>query len=386
MKPRKSALEQAFGMRVTLLETTLAPATIRQYRGTAKRFLRYMNSCHAGIRYPSQLRRDPHILGFLEYLWTWKAQTRSGRLSKLTRAHQVIQLRKLLDLLADHSHPPPPGLVLSEDIPRPEDTLARPLRPEDDARLQLQLRSSSEMMPNALLLQRLTGMRIGECVDLAPDCLRHLGDNQWVLHVPLGKLHSERWVPVDDEVRLLVERLLFLRTVLPGCEAQFLLPRPKGRGVLCVALRAALRDAAARAGIDARILPHQLRHTFATEMVRAGVSLPALMKMLGHRTARMTLRYVEITQRDLQREFQAARIQPRHQMPVLPTADSASDDLIAGSPQVRRALATLLGLMDLYRQQPDHPSQAKPIQLLYRRLTRIRTLFEKLTADPNGVK
>jgi integrase len=37
-----------------------------------------------------------------------------------------------------------------------------------------------------------------------------------------------------------------------------------------------------------------MRHTYATAMRRAGVSLPALMKLLRHRTANMTLRYVEI--------------------------------------------------------------------------------------------
>ena len=59
-------------------------------------------------------------------------------------------------------------------------------------------------------------MRIGECVDLAPNCLRHLGDNFRTLHVPHGKPRSERWVPVDDRARVLVERLRFLRTLPPS--------------------------------------------------------------------------------------------------------------------------------------------------------------------------
>jgi integrase/recombinase XerD len=33
-------------------------------------------------------------------------------------------------------------------------------------------------------------------------------------------------------------------------------------------------------------LPHQLRHTFATEMIRLGVSLPAVMQLLGHKDIR----------------------------------------------------------------------------------------------------
>ena len=41
------------------------------------------------------------------------------------------------------------------------------------------------------------------------------------------------------------------------------------------------------------------RHTFATEMMRSGVSFPALMTLLGHSTPKMTLLYAEFTQTDL---------------------------------------------------------------------------------------
>jgi len=46
-------------------------------------------------------------------------------------------------------------------------------------------------------------------------------------------------------------------------------------------LRPYLSDVAAAVGISTRIVPHQLRHTYATEMVRAGVSLPVLMTLLS---------------------------------------------------------------------------------------------------------
>jgi hypothetical protein len=36
------------------------------------------------------------------------------------------------------------------------------------------------------------------------DCLQHLGEQQAALHVPLGKLHSERWVPIDEETQRIV--------------------------------------------------------------------------------------------------------------------------------------------------------------------------------------
>ena len=47
-------------------------------------------------------------------------------------------------------------------------------------------------------------------------------------------------------------------------------------------------------------------------MLRAGVSLPAVMKLLGHLNPEMTMRYLDVALPDLQREFHLARSQPRH--------------------------------------------------------------------------
>ena len=49
----------------------------------------------------------------------------------------------------------------------------------------------------------------------AYDCLRSTGPNQWAIHVPLGKLKTERMIPVDAFVRDLVYRLRFFRSLDP---------------------------------------------------------------------------------------------------------------------------------------------------------------------------
>jgi len=386
MKPTESPLQQALEARVRWLETTLQPSTMHHYRHTLRLFLGYLQEHFPEIRKPSQLRRDPHLLGWLEYLW--KRRTPAGNpLDNSTRGQHVLRLRTLLDLLADGPHPPPPGLLRGPDVPPRQHRLPRPLTPEDDARLQQHWAAATDLLNSALWLQRLTGMRIGECVDLAPDGLRHLGDNHWSLHVPHGKPRSERWVPVDDQVRVVFERLAFLRTLPPGADPQFLLPRSQGRNALLLSLRQALRHAAGQIGTPAHIVPHQLRHTYATSMVRAGVSLPALMKLLGHHNANMTLLYVEVTQQDLQREYQAARLQPRHLVPLPPTQSPDSSPMAsADAPAVETALVCALRLMDRYRQLSapagDHPQ----LLLLSRRLTRIRSLFEKLSRGAAGEK
>ena len=199
MKPPPASLPPALEARVRWLETTLQPSTVHHYRHTVRLFLRYLNENYPEVSKPSQLRRDPHVLGWLEYLW--RLRTSRGRpLTSSTRGQHLLRLRTLFDLLADLPQPPMPGLLRSQDIPPRQYRLPRPLTPEDDARLQQHWAGATDVLSGALLLQRLTGMRIGECVDLAPDCLRHLGDNRWSLHVPHGKPRSERWVPVDDQV------------------------------------------------------------------------------------------------------------------------------------------------------------------------------------------
>ena len=199
------------------------------------------------------------------------------------------------------------------DFPPLPRYLPRPLAPQDDQLLQKELRRTDDLNTNALLLIRATGIRIGECIDLSLDCLRQLDSDAWALHVPIGKLHNERLVPVDADARRNVARLLELRALASPAQLArsegFLLPRLGRRDPLYHGLRNALADAGKRAACSSPVTPHQLRHTYASEMIRLGVSLPALMQLLGHKDIRMTLRYVEVTQHDLQREFHAARLQ-----------------------------------------------------------------------------
>lgn len=383
MKRPPHALAQALGARLRLLNTTLRPSTASQYQYTARLFLKFIDRSFPAVRRPSDLQRDPHILGWLEHLWMRRVHSSDKPLSNVSRAGHLIRLRKLLDLLADHAAPPRPGLLRSDDIPKLDDVLPRPLSPEDDARLQAELRRRNDLLSNALLLTRLTGMRIGETADLAADCLRHVGGEHWALHVPVGKLHNERWTPVDAQVRDIVARLRFLATFAPGDTAGRLLPRLSGASDLYHRMRAALGEAARAAGITAHVVPHQLRHTYATNMLRAGVSMPALMKLLGHRTANMTLRYVQVTQEDLQREFHLARQHPRYLMPG-PASAIRSEPQAADAPAVIDCISAAIRVLDLFRQNSS--AMDKSLRLLLRRLVRVRSLFAKLTAMSKSEK
>jgi site-specific recombinase XerD len=357
---------ESFEGHIQILATTLRPGTIAHYRTTARCFLSYLQTDFPQLHQLAELRRDPHLFGWFRHLCQ-----KDPPLCNTTRQEYLLHLRRLLDDLASAGHSLQPGLILTEDLPPRPQYLPRALSLEEDQRLQQELRRSNDLLSNALLLMRTTGIRIGECVDLAINCLRSIGPDR-ALQVPLGKLRTERLVPVDEDVRQIVDCILTLRAHAPASHlarsARFLLPRSAPSSTLYRNLRIALHQAAERAGCSDRITPHRLRHTYATEMIRLGISLPALMKLLGHKTIRMTLRYVQVTQRDLQREFHLARQNAvqLHRIPELSISSfpSATSDL----PGIRRTLATTRHLLEMYRRQLKDEAAKRKLQRLAQRL------------------
>jgi site-specific recombinase XerD len=379
MTQRPANLEAIFQAHLQTLALTLWPATMQGYRATVRRFLAFLRSRFPQLRRLSQLRRDPHLLA-----WFRSLAEQQPPLSTQTRLHHLVRLRRLLHDLAANGHPLLPQLIRAQDFPPPPHYLPRPLPLPDDQLLQQELRRTDDLAANALLLIRASGIRIGECVRLALDCLRQVGPEQWALHVPLGKLHTERLVPADPQLRHLVQRLLTLRALAPPsllAKSQgFLLPRRGGRGALFATLRAALAQAAQRAGCSTPATPHQLRHTYATEMIRLGVSLPALMRLLGHQDIRMTLRYVQVTPQDLQREYHQARQNAAHphRLPTLPLPQNLpTPDL----PGIAQALAATRHLLHLYRQQLGDHQTRRQLQRLDKRLFAVASQLERINTD-----
>jgi site-specific recombinase XerD len=376
MQPATASLPQLLEAHIQTLALALRPSTVAGYRWAARRFLGYLRAAFPQVQQTSDLRRDPHILG-----WFRSLCEQQPPLCNKTRADYLLTLRRLLHDLAANGHVMQPDLIRREDFPPPPTYLPRPLSPQDDQLLQKELRRTDDLSANALLLTRLTGIRIGECMDLALDCLQPIGPDAWALHVPLGKLHTERLVPADEDVRRTVARILTLRDPDPCARSEkskgWLLPRCGQRETLYVSLLAALAEAAQRAGCAGHVTPHPLRHTFASEMVRFGVSLPALMQLLGHKDIRMTLRYVQVTQQDLQREFHAARrkaAQPhRVPAPSVPSAPTAT-----GLPGICQALAATRHLLEMYRRQLGNEKTRRKMQRLDRRLLAVATEVEKL--------
>lgn len=377
-KPSHGDLEEILQDHIRTLATTLQPQTILSYGTALNHFLAYLRIAFPKVRHLSRLRRDPHLLAWFRWLCE-----QNPPLSNATRRKYLNQLRRLFYDLADNGHLLQPGLILSQDLPPRQHYLPRPLSPQDDQLLQQELRRTDDLYSNALLLIRQTGIRLGECIHLALDCLRPLGDDQWALYVPLGKLHTERLVPVDNNVRQIVARILTLRAQAPASQlaksADWLLPRSGGFWSLLLALRYAASHAGERAGCSQHVTPHRLRHSFATEMLRLGISLPSLMQLMGHKDIHMTLWYLEVTQQDLQREFHLARQNTArlHLVPKLLLRDSSlspGPDL----PGICRTLAAARHLLEMYRRQLADANTSRKLRRLDKRLLTVASELNQL--------
>jgi integrase len=369
--PLQHPLAPAFARAVESLSAALSPSTTRNYNIAVRNFLLYLGTEHPEVTRLEQLRRDPHILGWMSRL---RAQT--PPLATATCIGRLIALRAVFNelawtsKLAELAH-----LLRREDIPRTPQSLPRPLTAEQDQLLQQEFLRRNDLGGNVFLLIRHTGMRIGECVDLSTDCLRSTGPDQWAIHVPLGKLKTERMVPVDAFVCELVQRLRFFRSLDPLPPDGRLLARPGSKGALLVQLRDYLHLVCHSLGLSTLIVPHQMRHTYGTEMLRAGMNLATVMKLLGHTDPGMTMRYVDVTLIDLQREFQLARSQPRHLAPPPRTSSASRRTGLEGL--IDSLLATQHAMVMFRRSLPSGNARAC-LDRLSNRFTKILAEIRKL--------
>jgi integrase len=369
--PLQHPLASAMARAVESLSIALSPATTRNYNIVVRSFLVYVGATYPEVIRLEQLRRDPHILGWMASL---RAQTPA--LATTTCIRRFIALRAIFSELAWTSQVAELARLLRrEDIPRTPQSLPRPLNAEQDQLLQQEFLRRNDLVGNIFLLLRHTGMRIGECVDLSYDCLRSTGPNQWAIHVPLGKLKTERMVPVDDFVRDLVHRLRYFRSLDPLPADERLLAWTGTKESLLARLREYLHMVCYSVDLPTDIVPHQMRHTYGTEMVRAGVGFATVMKLLGHTSPRMTMRYVDVTLTDLQREFELARSKPRH---LAPQPKTSLAPLRTGLDGLIDSFQTSQHALEIFSRSLPNGEKRQCLARLANRLTKILAELRKL--------
>ncbi len=156
------------------------------------------------------LDRQRHVEPYLAAVAAARHPHTGAPLSASERRSRVHTLGRMIDDINEWGWREAPGrrLIFPRDAPRLPRPLPRYLPPDADRRLAAALgESGNRLRADALLLARATGLRIGELVDLELDCVHEVpGAGAW-LKVPLGKLDTERMVPLDPETVDLVDRI-----------------------------------------------------------------------------------------------------------------------------------------------------------------------------------
>jgi integrase/recombinase XerD len=137
------------------------------------------------------------------------------------------------------------------------------------------------------------GLRASEAVDLRVGDV----DLETGLLRTLGKGSKERIVPIGREAVAAVRNYLQRgRPALVGLTAEArLFVNRRGSGLTRQGLYKIVRRHAQAAGLEGKMSPHTLRHTFATHLLAGGCDLRALQEMLGHADVATTQIYTHLS-------------------------------------------------------------------------------------------
>ena len=282
------------------MRLSLRPATMVRVEAVLREFAVWLTAHAPEVTAVSDLRRA-HIESYKRHLAERPSVRGSGRLSNIGLAEQLGTLRGCLDRLSEWDGEDAPARVLmfAGDIPRRDQPLPRFI---DDAAAAKLLRAAREhpdpFTRLAVEFLARTGLRKGEFLDLTVDSVVQIGSAYW-LHVPLGKLRTDRYIPLHPQLKEMLDEWVANRPA--GLREPYLFIE-RGRQISKQRVGDAVANAAQAAGIG-RVTPHQLRHTLATQAINRGMSLEAIAALLGHKSMRMTMVYAKIANRTVADEY-----------------------------------------------------------------------------------
>ena len=185
-----------------------------------------------------------------------------------------------------------------------------PLSVDEVARFWSSFRNARDLAIVGLMLMH--GLRSAEVIALNRDDVLF---SEGQLRVP-GKGNKLRLLPLAPETTQLLDHYLRMERPDPCSAALFVVLKGPARGqrITPAGLRSLFRHHRRTTGIQLAN-PHRFRHTFASDMVRAGISLPALMQLMGHADIETTMHYVKVSPQDVYLQYARAAAQCIHPQP-----------------------------------------------------------------------
>jgi len=292
---------------LTQLTVSMRPGSVALIDTTLRHLAVYLTDHHPTIRSVAGIRRT-HIEGFKTFLNSRVGYRSKPGPAKTTIGMRLGHLRSFFDRIIewDYTDAPTRNPVFAGDMPIRDRPLPRFLCDADASALLRAARTlPAEFDRLAVEVLARTGLRKGEFLGLTRDAITDIGSARW-LRTPVGKLHTDRYIPLHPRVDELLTQWLSTHPAQPG--SRNLMFTDRGRPIPGRRVDNAVQAAARTAGIG-HVTPHQLRHTLATQAINNGMSLEAIAALLGHTSMSMTMVYARISDRTVADEYFAVTTQ-----------------------------------------------------------------------------
>jgi integrase/recombinase XerD len=283
MKESLSPLIDSF-LSMIAVEKGLARNTVEAYSRDLARLAEFLEG--RGIASWEDLEAI-HLRSFLSFLRTEGLSSRSiaRHLVSLRRFHRFLEIE---EVVTEHSLPAFHLSHVSRKLPE--------LLSADDVRLLLNQPDPATLlgMRDQTMLEVLyaTGLRVSELVSLKTqqidfhgNFLTVMGKGSKVRAVPFGKWANEKLLCYTREIR---PRLLKRKA------SPFLFVNRSGEPLTRQGFWKLIRRYALAAGIDKKVTPHTIRHSFATHLLEGGADLRSVQTMLGHADIATTQIYTHV--------------------------------------------------------------------------------------------
>lgn len=270
-------------------ERGASPHTLRNYGADLDEFTKFLRR-----------ERSSLVTADARLVRAYLAWLHQRRLAKATIARRLASVRSCFRFLARRGVI---GQNPARQVRSPRQSRRLPsFLPKDESKelLDRPPEASEAARRDHALLEVLyaTGIRVGECCGL--DC----GDvdrSHRTVRV-LGKGDKERVVPVGDTALAALDDYLSVR----GRASGPLFTNHRGGRLTPRSVRRIVRRETRRSGLDRRVTPHTLRHTFATHMLGEGADLRLIQELLGHSRLSTTQRYTQVSPEHLMKVYDAA--------------------------------------------------------------------------------
>lgn len=292
---------------LTQISVSMRPGSVALIDTTLRHLAVYLTDHHSEITGIAHVHRT-HIEGFKTFL-TSKPGYRGKRApAKTTTGMRISHLHCFFARIIEWDYPDAPARnpIFAGDMPIRDRPLPRFLSDPDAAALLTAARALPDLFDRvAVEVLARTGLRKGEFLGLTRDAITVIGEARW-LRTPIGKLHTDRYIPLHPRVDELLQQWLCAHPPQP--DNSTLMFTDRGRPIPGRRVDYAVYAAAAAAGIG-HVTPHQLRHTLATQAINRGMSIEAIAALLGHASLSMTMTYARIADRTVADEYFAVTAQ-----------------------------------------------------------------------------